>query len=367
MIFEFKNLYQAWKNVVVISSEDISKAKFRYFLFMNLFDIIKSIEDDTFTPTKLRRMTVLYPKIRSVQVPSIKDKIVENDICVRYFNKKSSIPLIKETCACIQGRGTDHCLKMVKQQLRHYYNVTGSNKFYVLKCDIKSYFASIPHDKLMPLIDRYVDDKDVKRLMIKFIGLMDEKGLALGLPQSQLLANLNLSDIDHFCKERIKPDLYNRYMDDFILVDRSKEKLEQAYKELKIKVENKGLLFNPKTRIVQNNFDYIGFNFRITETGKIIIRLSSKKKKQKRRHIKKMLTKLKTGEITIERFAEGFNGWRVHALKGDNGALIHSWTKWINKEIEPLGYRLSFNKNKVRIIYVKDIKGITDRDSPICK
>lgn len=350
MIFDFKHLYNAWKNVTVISSTYPTKAKFRYAVALNISDIIREIESETYDPTRLRLMTVLYPKVRTVQVPSMKDKVVQNALCTQYLNATVSRPLIKETCACIKGRGTKHCLKMVRQQLRHYYNTKGHNHFYVLKCDIKSYFASIPHDRLKPVRDRYVEDLRVRQLMDQFMALMTDRGLALGLPQSQLLANLYLSVVDHYTKEVLKPDIYNRYMDDFILIDEDKQKLEKSYEALQKKIEDLGLIFNPKTRIVKDNFDYIGFNFRITETGKIITRLSASKKKQKRRHIKCMLEKLKTGEMTIDRFAESYNGWRVHVMKGDNGALLHAWDKWINEEIKPIGYQLRFKKYKVRII-----------------
>ena len=353
MLFTFASLEDAWRRVSVASSEDIQESKYRYNLTINLYTLLSSIENETFTPMQLRPMKVKYPKPRIVQVPSKSDKIVQNDMCTRYLNQRSSVPLIKETCACIKGRGSDYAIRTVKSQLRHFYNVYHTNQFYILKCDVKSFFASIPHDKLGILVERYFDDEDVKKMVYRFIGLMEDRGLALGLPQSQLLANLYLSDVDHFCKENIRPDCYARYQDDYILVDRDRNKLEDAFMVLKEMVESKGLTFNPKTTIVRNNFDFIGFNFRVTETGKIVVRLSNSKKKQKRKHIKRMLERLRNGEIVVEKFADSYNGWRVHASKGDNKALIHSWDCWINKELKPLGYRLIFKKNKVRIDYVK--------------
>lgn len=63
---------------------------------------------------------------------------------------------IKESSACIKGRGTQYGGELVKEQLRSYYRTYGTNHFFVLKCDIHSYFASVDHGRLKGILDRYI-------------------------------------------------------------------------------------------------------------------------------------------------------------------------------------------------------------------
>lgn len=351
MVFSYTMLYQAWKDTVVQSSEQTNKAKFKYYITPHLMKLLKELETGTFKPRPFRNQHVWIPKERDVQVPAIRDKIVQHAMCDNYLNEALTKPLIKETGACLVGRGTQYSSKILKGQLWNYYKSFG-NKFYVLKCDVHSYFASIPHDRLYKVIDRYVEDEQVKDIMKKFIELLPV-GLALGLQQSQLLANLFLSGLDHFCKEKLRTKYYGRYMDDFYIISNDRSYLESCWREIEKYLGGIGLSLNPKTCITENKLDFIGFTYSVTNTGEVIQRLCSKKKASKRRHIKKMLRQVSCGELTVESFAEKYNGWRVHALEGDCYKLVSKWDEWVVAEIESLGYHLSFNETRWNL-YVKN-------------
>ena len=144
MVFSFDNILRAWKDTVAQCSEEYNKAKFRFHLIPNLYRLKYELENDIFVPSPLRFQTIMYPKVRVVQIPSIRDKIVQHLICDNYLCSALEKPLIKEISACITGRGDDYASKVVKQHLRRYYNQHG-HRFYVLKCDIKNFFATIPH------------------------------------------------------------------------------------------------------------------------------------------------------------------------------------------------------------------------------
>lgn len=340
MVFTYSMLEQAWKDTVTQSSEEPNKAKFKYYLVPHLLKLLKELTTDTFKPRPFRNQHIWVPKERDVQVPAIRDKIVQHAICDNYLNEALTKPLIKETGACLVNRGTQYSSKILKSQLWNYYSSYGEN-FYVLKCDIHNYFASIPHERLYQIIDRYVDDEQVKNIMRSFIELLPI-GLALGLQQSQLLANLNLSELDHFCKEKLRAKYYGRYMDDYYIISNDREYLESCWREIENYLDGIGLSLNPKTCIEENKLDFIGFTYSLTKTGKVIQRLNSKKKASKRRHIKKMLRQISDGELTVESFAEKYNSWRVHALEGDCYKLVSKWDKWVISEIRQRGYYLSF-------------------------
>lgn len=338
MIFDFEILYASSRKTLPVKSEELNKARFIYNLIPNLMKLLHELDDGTFIPTKFRKRIIPFPKRREVQIPAIRDKIVQNTLFDDYLSEDLSKPLIKETSACIKNRGSDYASKILKEQLRRYYKKHGNN-FYALKCDIKSYFASIPHDKIYELTERYIVDPKDRALVNKFVNLL-EVGLALGLRQSQILANLNLSGLDHMCKEYLGAKNYGRYMDDFYIISDDYDYLLKCYHIIKEYVESRGLKLNPKTRIFKNKLDFIGFTFYIKPSGKIIKVISKSKKHSKIRHINKQLKMIKNGELEVTKFADSYQGWRAHAKKGNNYNLIKELDQYINDYLNNIGYAM---------------------------
>lgn len=347
MILTFDIVEQAWKDTVSQNSEQENKMRFKYNVVMNLMKLLKEWEDGTFQPTKFRTQIIQFPKKRIVQVPAIRDKILQHSICDNYLTERLTKPLIKETCACVQERGTIYASGILKQQLRRYYRTHGKD-FYVLKCDIKSYFATIPHWRVRELIHRYVDDEDVKKLIFKFVDMLDV-GLALGLQQSQLIANLYLSDLDHKCKEFLNARYYGRYMDDFYIISDDRDYLENCLEYIKTYVESIGLTLNPKTGIFSNKLEFVGFTYFLNDDGHVVKMLAKSKKRSKRRHLKKMLRQIDEGKLSVEKFVESYRGWRAHALQGDCAVMVAIWDCVIIEELKKRNYSLKFKGNKVTL------------------
>ncbi len=359
MIVNYQMFYDGWRETVTVNSEEHNRAKFKFYLEPHLSALQSEFEENRFKPRDFRLKTIREPKLRIAQVPAIRDKVVQHAICDNYVYDKCTAPLIRETGACMKNRGDSYDSEILKHQLRSYYKEHG-NHFYVLKCDIHHYFASIPHRKLIRLLERHITDKQVLDVMIKFIELSPgDVGVALGLQQSQLTANLYLSSMDHKCKEQLGAKRYGRHMDDFYIISHDRKYLEKRLEEIEAIVHELGLELNPKTAILEDKFDYLGFEYRLTETGKVIMRLSNKKRNAKRKHLKRMLRELEAGEITIQQFAESYQGWRAHALVGDTKKLVFTWDNWLIEEVGKMGYGLiitdSKKRKKWRVIgYVKN-------------
>lgn len=351
MIFTYGQLYNGWKDTVPQNSDRESHVKLKYELEPRLTALLIQLRTKTFKPSPLALKEIYVPKKRTAQVPSITDKIVQHTICDNYLYDVLTVPLIMETSACLKKRGTHYAVKLIKKQLRRHYRKHGKD-FYCLKCDIKSYFASIPHDKLFVLIDRYVKDEDIKAIVLKYIALCDE-GLALGLQQSQLLANLYLSPLDHYCKEALHVEFYGRHMDDFYIISDDREYLEMCLVKIKSFVENLGLTLNPKTAITHNVVNYLGFTFYIDDNGKAVQRLLNSKKRTKKRHIRMMMRQVINGEKTVEDFVNSYQCWRAHVLNGNCYKMVEEWDGKIRIFLNRLGYDWKIKGNKV-ILYVKD-------------
>ncbi len=103
-------------------------------------------------------------------------------------------------------------------------------KGYCLKADIKHYFQEVDHEILLRIIKKKIKDDKVIWLIKQIlnnnvIGDSNGKGMPLGNLTSQFFANVYLNELDYFVKHKLKAKYYIRYVDDFVLLDSSKENL----------------------------------------------------------------------------------------------------------------------------------------------
>lgn len=129
-------------------------------------------------------------------------------------------------------------------------------KYYILKCDVKKFFASINHDILKKKLLKRIKDKDALKIVYDIID-NDTEGLSIGNMTSQILAIFYLNDFDHFVKEVLKIQCYLRYQDDFVLFHSSKEYLKECLIKIREFLSGEGLTLNKKTRIYNSNCNFI--------------------------------------------------------------------------------------------------------------
>lgn len=341
MVFDFYNLYEAYKVESLGKRDKLNHHKYRYELEDNLFVLIEQLNNGQFEPAPLQLKNIPYPKKRVAQVPSKDDKIVQHAVCDEVAYWPLVAPLLPESSANTRGRGTDYGLRLLKENFVKFYRKYRRPP-YILKADISNFFGSIPHDNAKALIRKYIDDETILTIMDKFIDLSKtDVGLPLGLQQSQLIANLYLSEMDHVIVEDKGFIYYGRHMDDFYVMSDSREELETLLDWIDSYVQSIGLTLNPKTIITYRAVEYLGFKVFVSDSGKVIMRLLNSKKKTKRHQLRKQVSQLANGEITPEQLAMSYQGWRQHARKGNTHNMIVAMDKYLNDLLEPIGYRMS--------------------------
>ncbi len=339
MVFDYQNLEEAYCKVKRGKSNNPSQKKYMYYLDENLGLLVYGLTTRTYCPAKLKRKEILYPKRRTARVPGINDKVVQYAICDDYIYPQMERISIKESSACVKGRGTQYGGNLVRSQLHDYYRKYNTKHFYVLKCDIHSYFANINHERLKKLLDRYIEDEDALYWAKVYVDLPDvPDGIPLGLQESHINSNFYLTGLDYLVKYKYRVKYYGRYKDDFYLISNDYDELVWLKNEIEKYLHSIYLEFNPKTAILEDKFDFLGFEYRLTETGKDAVRLSKAKLKQHRRRIRKLLRQLKAGEIEPQTVANYHQGWRTHASWGDCGALIKSEDQWLTNRLAGMNY-----------------------------
>ena len=100
---------------------------------------------------------------------------------------------------------------------------------WVLKCDIRKFFASVDHKVLLKILTRYIPDRKILWLLntiIQSFHVNPGTALPLGNLTSQLLVNIYMDEFDKFVKHELKAEYYVRYADDFVFMSRDKLWLE---------------------------------------------------------------------------------------------------------------------------------------------
>src|SRR5581483_4642597 len=114
---------------------------------------------------------------------------------------------------------------------------------WILKCDIKKFFAHINHQVLMDIISRYTADEKLiwllREITESFSAGQSGVGLPLGNLTSQLFVNIYMNEFDYFVKHHVRAKYYIRYADDFVIFSPNQEWLKIILPEISNFLKNR--------------------------------------------------------------------------------------------------------------------------------
>jgi RNA-directed DNA polymerase len=227
----------------------------------------KTILDGSYTPHEVRRVWIPKPgskEKRPLGIPTVRDRVVQTalrNVIEPIFEKDFA----EHSYGFRPNRGCKDALRVVDTLIKSGYT-------HVVDADLKGYFDTIPHEKLMDLVREKISDSRVLTLIEKFLKqrVMDgletwtpESGSPQGAVVSPLLSNIYLDPLDHRmadCGFKMV-----RYADDFVILCRSREEAEAALALVQTWVNEAELTLHPeKTMIVDartEGFDFLGYHF----------------------------------------------------------------------------------------------------------
>lgn len=298
----------------------------------NLLRMEQQLHDGTWVNRKPKPIMITYPKKREALSVSFKDRVYQRSINDNVLYPAMRKTFIKENCACQKGKGTDYARKLLKESLWHHYRNYGRDGWR-FQFDISGYFKHIKHDEVINMFSKYVDEKSMIRIKEVLENQYEgETGYNPGSQMVQIAGVSHLNPIDRFVKEQAHIVDYVRVMDDGIMFFHDREHLEFVKNTIEQMLNNLGLSFNPKKTHIEpfsKPFTFCGFKYRVTESGKVIMSVDTQNVKHQRRKLRRMVKKVKRGEMKKKTVDEQFNSWiKTHASKGNSNKLIARMRKY---------------------------------------
>lgn len=302
----------------------------------NTYLLRQSLLDGTYKISGYQRFRVHEPKEREIVATRLKDRQFQRSLCDNVLYPQITRSFIRDSCACLRGRGVDDALNRLTVHLQRYYRKHGA-KGWVLKCDIRHYFAETPHDVAKAAIRKRLTDQRAAFYTDQIIDSFGgDTGIGLGSQVSQLTELAVLDDLDHYIKERLRIRHYLRYMDDFILIHEDRAVLENALKDITEKLAAMGLTLNSKTQIypLKQGVIWLKWRFILTDTGKVVRRIGRKSVVRERRKLKRMAKLAESGRISADALKESFNSWKAHAQRGNCRKIISDMEELLNRLLQ---------------------------------
>ena len=282
-VYRAETLKVAWQKVAAnggaagVDGQSVKQFAARAEMYLKELSI--ALERGTYRPMPVRRVEIAKGggKHRPLGIPVVKDRIIQTAL------KSVLEPIFEREFLGMSygfrpGRGCKDALREVERWLKEGYT-------FVVDADLRSYFDTIPHARLMERVKEHVSDGRVVELIEAFLQQdiikdMERWTPTGGTPQgaviSPLLANIYMHALD--CQMKQKGYRMVRYADDFVVLCRSAEQAQAALAEVTAWVEANGLSLNAEKTHVGDcrqegqGFEFLGYRF---EAGRRWVRRKS--------------------------------------------------------------------------------------------
>jgi RNA-directed DNA polymerase len=330
--------YQVAENKGAAGVDHMTVDGFKLRLDENLKKLSEDLRNGDYQPQQIRRHYIPKPgtnETRPLGIPTVRDRVVQTALLMA-IEPIFENNFAEHSYGFRPGRGCKDALRRVEQLLEEGYT-------HIVDADLKSYFDTIPHDRLMALVGQKVSDGRVLNLIEMFLkqGILDgsqewtpEEGSPQGAVISPLLSNIYLNPLDHLMAQRGLEMV--RYADDFVIMCRSPEDAAGALALVQEWTAEAGLKLHPtKTKIIdarEEAFEFLGYRF---EGG---TRFPRAKSMQKIKDSIRAKTKRSSGESLtkiINDLKPKLRGWFEY-FKHSNAKTFPPLDGWIRMRLRSI-------------------------------
>ena len=231
------NLLLAWQGLIKGKRNKKDVQIFSFHLMDNILQLHEDLKNHTYKHGGYECFKINDPKPRTIHKASVRDRLLHHAvyrILYPFFDKT----FIADSFSCRNNKGTHKAISRFKK-FSSIVSKNGTNPCWILKCDIRKFFASIDQNILINILKQRISDKDIVNLLQEIIFSFKPNGLPLGNLTSQLFANIYLNELDQFAKHSLKAKYYIRYADDFVILYGNRDYLESTISKIEYFLENK--------------------------------------------------------------------------------------------------------------------------------
>ena len=351
IICDANNLYRAYKASVKNSKWKETSQRFMMNFLRHIFSIQEDLLNRTLQNGPVKEFLLSERgRVRPITSIPIEDRIVRHVLCDDVILPEVKKHIIYDNGASIKGRGISHQKDRFEVHLHRYYKEYG-NEGWILFGDFSKFYDNVIHEiakrELLKLVHddefvswlldlifdsfkidvSYLSDEEYENcLQIPFNKLeyrtipkelltgekWMEKSVNIGDQLSQIIGIYYPYRIDNYFKYVRSQKYYGRYMDDWYIMNPSKEVLEDLLLNIKKIAEEYGIHINDKkTRIVKisGTNKYLQTKYTLTKSGKVLKRINPQRITAMRRKLKKLSVKVKQNEVDYDKVESMFRSW----------------------------------------------------------
>lgn len=290
-VISVENLLLAWKEFVKGKHKKSGVQLFQLRLMEHILALHADLRNRMYRHGPYKHFRIADPKPRDIHKASVRDRLLHHTIYRKlcpFFDRT----FIADSFSCRFGKGTHKAMNRFRT-LAYKVSKNHAKTVFVLKCDIRKFFANIDHEVLFSILSDYIPDKDILGLLKNIVGSFNtpplsfplskegegKKGLPLGNLTSQLLVNVYMNEFDQFVKHKLKVKYYIRYADDFVIFSDDKSKLEKIVRYIVLFLRQKlKLELHPDKVFIQTSASGVDFLGRVHFTDHRVLRTSTKRR-----------------------------------------------------------------------------------------
>lgn len=321
-IITLENVFQCWEEFRVGKKKRKDVLAFERYLEDNIFTLYQQLKEKTYKPSGYIGFYVRDPKMRLIHKATVADRVVHH-LVSKELERIFEPTFYAHSYSCRINKGTHKgVLGFYSLALKASKNNTKT--CWVVKCDVRKFFASVNQQTLLKILSKKIDDDDLLELLGKIVysfysdittDIANKKGIPIGNLTSQFFANIYLNELDQFVKHVLKVNYYVRYADDFVILSQDRSYLEELVLKIQEYLKNElDLELHPNKIIFtkfRNGVDFLGY---IVFPHYILPR--TKTKRRVLRKIKDKIKEYKAGKIPIEKLnqtIQSYLGYLSHA------------------------------------------------------
>jgi retron-type reverse transcriptase len=264
-IISIENLLKIWERFLRGKRGKKDVVAYQLRLANELKSLHSVLSDRSYVHSGYLAFNLSDPKPRNIHKATVRDRVVHHLLyktLYPYFDQR----FIYDSYSCREEKGTHRALNRFKIFARKV-SKNNTRTCYVLKGDIRKFFASIDHEILRTILKRHIADPEllglVDQVLKSFHTTRRSVGLPLGNLTSQLLVNVYMNEFDRYIKQELQVKYYIRYADDFAILSDHKLFLEEILVKLNSFLNNTlHLTLNPDKVYIKtysSGVDFLGW------------------------------------------------------------------------------------------------------------